>query len=95
MKETEDCFLKIKNPYINFLKEEKIFNKNKVSIKSLKNIYIPLCFWIENQYLKNRKTLFLGFSGCSNPANACIFSSIHRAIDGIEQYLWLSISLSK
>ena len=53
MKETEDCFLKIKNPYINFLKEEKIFNKNKVSIKSLKNIYIPLCFWIENQYLKN------------------------------------------
>ena len=63
MKETEDCFLKIKNPYINFLKEEKIFNKNKVSIKSLKNIYIPLCFWIENQYLKNRKTLFLGFSG--------------------------------
>ena len=32
-------------------------------IKSLKSIYIPLSFWIEKQYTKRGKTLFLGLSG--------------------------------
>ena len=63
MKKAEECFLKVKKIYLNFLNKEKIINKAKISIRSLKNIYIPLCFWIENEYLKNRKTLFLGFSG--------------------------------
>ena len=39
MKETEDCFLKVKNDYLNFLSKEKIFNQSKaVKIKSLKRI---------------------------------------------------------
>ena len=64
MKKTEDCFLKVKNDYLKFLSNEKIFDKSKVAkIKSLKKTYIPMSFWIENKYKKKKKTLFLGFSG--------------------------------
>ena len=62
MKETENCFLKVKNDYLKFLNKEKIFNKSTTDkIKSLKIIYIPISFWIENKYKKKGKTLFLGF----------------------------------
>ena len=64
MKKTEDCFLKVKNDYLKFLNEEKIFDKSEVKkTASLRKIYIPLSFWIEKKYIKKRKTLFLGFSG--------------------------------
>ena len=60
----EDCFLKVKNDYLRFLSKEKIFDKSKAAkIKSLKRIYIPTSFWIDNKYKKKGKTLFLGFSG--------------------------------
>ncbi len=62
---TEDCFFKVKNYYLTFLKKEKIYNSSAFDkISNLKNIYIPLCFWIEKEYQKKGgKTLFLGFSG--------------------------------
>ena len=64
MKETEDCFLKVKNDYLKFLNKEKIFNQSRDSkIKSLKRTYIPMSFWIEKKYKKKGKTLFLGVSG--------------------------------
>ena len=64
MKKTEDCFLKVKNNYLKYLSKERIFGKSKtVKIKSLKKIYIPMSFWIENQYKKKGKTLFVGLSG--------------------------------
>ena len=64
MKETEDCFLKVKNDYLSFLRREKIFNKSTADkITSLKKTYIPISFWIENKYKEKGKTLFLGFSG--------------------------------
>ncbi len=64
MKEAEDCFLKVKNDYLNFLSKEKIFNQSRAAkIRSLKRIYIPMSFWIEKQYRKKGNTLFLGFSG--------------------------------
>ena len=64
MKETEDCFLKVKNDYLSFLRKEKIFDKSTESkILNLKRIYIPISFWIENKYKEKGKTLFLGFSG--------------------------------
>ena len=64
MKEAEDCFLKVKNDYLSFLRKEKIFDKSTESkILSLKRIYIPISFWIENKYKEKGKTLFLGFSG--------------------------------
>jgi len=64
MKEAEDCFLKVKNDYLRFLSKEKIFDQSKsTKIKSLKKIYIPMSFWIDNKYKKKKKTLFLGFSG--------------------------------
>ena len=64
MKETEDCFLKVKNDYLSLLRKEKIFDKSTESkILSLKRIYIPISFWIENKYKEKGKTLFLGFSG--------------------------------
>jgi len=64
MNNIQDCFLKTKKNYLKFLKKEKIFNKStEHQIKSLKSIYIPLSFWIEKQYTKKGKTLFLGLSG--------------------------------
>ena len=64
MKKTEDCFLKVKSDYLNFLNKEKIFDQSKkAKIESLKKVYIPLSFWINNKYEKKRKPLFLGFSG--------------------------------
>ena len=64
MKETKDCFLKVKNDYLKFLYKEKIFSKSKENkMKNLKNFYIPLAFWIEKKYKEKGKTLFLGFSG--------------------------------
>ena len=54
MKRMEDCFLKVKNDYLKFLNKEKIFGKSTADkIKSLKKIYIPMTFWIENKYKKN------------------------------------------
>jgi len=64
MKETEDCFLKVKNDYLKFLNKEKIFDQSiATKIASLRRIYIPMSFWIDNKYKKKGKTLFLGFSG--------------------------------
>ena len=63
-KKFDDCFLKVKNDYLKFLNKEKIYYKsNYVNIISLKKIYIPMSFWIDNKFRKRRKTLFLGFSG--------------------------------
>ena len=64
MKNTEDCFLKVKNDYLKYLSKEKIFSKSRTDkIESLKKIYIPMSFWIEKKYRKKGKTLFLGLSG--------------------------------
>ena len=64
MKKTEDCFLKVKDDYLKFLNKEKIFNKSKAAkIKSLKETYIPMSFWIEGKYKKKGETLILGFAG--------------------------------
>ena len=64
MKEAEDCFLKVRNDYLNFLSKEKIFDQSReAKIKSLKRTYIPMSFWIEKKYRKKGKTLFLGVSG--------------------------------
>ena len=64
MKKTENCFLKVKNDYLKFLNNEKIFDKSRTAqMNNLRKIYIPISFWIENQYKKKGETLFLGFSG--------------------------------
>jgi len=65
MQTTNECFYKVKKDYFKFLSKEKIYYKSRVDIiTSLKKNYIPLSFWIENQYKKQgKKTLFLGFSG--------------------------------
>ena len=64
MSSVNECFDNVKEDYFKFLKKEKIFGKSKAEkIKSLKKFYIPISFWIENKYKKNRKTLFLGLSG--------------------------------
>jgi len=64
MREIEDCFLKIKSDYLKYLNKEKIFGKSKIAkMKNLKKIYIPMSFWIENQYKEKGNTLFIGLSG--------------------------------
>ena len=64
MKEIKECFFKVKNDYLKYLKNEKIFSKStSTKIEDLKNFYIPLSYWIENKYKKKSKTLILGLSG--------------------------------
>ena len=64
MQSVNECFKNVKEDYLNFLNKEKIFGKSKSEkIKSLKNIYIPISFWIESKYKKKGETLILGFSG--------------------------------
>jgi len=59
-----DCFLKVKRDYLKFLSKEKIFDQSVATkIASLRRIYIPMSFWIDNNYKKKGKTLFLGLSG--------------------------------
>ena len=59
-----DCFLKVKRDYLKFLSKEKIFDQSVATkIASLRRIYIPMSFWIDNKYKKKGKTLFLGLSG--------------------------------
>ena len=64
MTQTKDCFLKVKNDYLKFLRNEKIFNQSKeTKIENLKKTYIPTSFWIEKKYQEKGRTLFLGLSG--------------------------------
>ena len=59
MKESEDCFLKVKKDYLKFLKKEKIFNKSKITkMNNLKKNYIPISFWIEKNIKKKEKLYF-------------------------------------
>jgi len=58
-----ECFNKVKKNYLKFLNKEKIYKKKMSSnIKNLKNIYIPLAFWINNKFKKKKKTLLIGLS---------------------------------
>ena len=64
MRAVNECFNNVKEDYFKYLDKEKILGKSKAEkIKSLKKIYIPISFWIENKYKKKGKTLILGFSG--------------------------------
>ena len=64
MRSVNECFDNVKEDYFKFLNKKKIFGKSKrEKIIILKKIYIPMSFWIESQYRKKGKTLFLGFSG--------------------------------
>ena len=64
MRSVNECFDNVKEDYFKFLNNEKILGKSKAEkIKTLKKIYIPISFWIENKYKKKGETLILGFSG--------------------------------
>ncbi len=65
MQSSIECFDNIKKDYLKFLNKEKIYNKKSIfmHIKNLKNIYIPIAFWIDKKYREKGKILFLGFSG--------------------------------
>ena len=65
MQSVNVCFDNVKEDYLKFLNKEKIFGNSKAKkITSLKKIYIPISFWIENKYKKKKgESLFLGFSG--------------------------------
>ena len=64
MRSVNECFDNVKEDYFKFLNKEKILGKSEAEkIKSLKEIYIPISFWIENKYKKKGETLILGFSG--------------------------------
>ena len=63
MQQINECFNVVKKDYLNYLEKEKIFYKSKKKIINLQKIYIPMSFWIEKEYQKKERTLFLGLSG--------------------------------
>jgi len=63
MQSVNECCEKVKKDYLKFLNKEKIYKKKMSSnIKSLKNIYIPISFWINNKFKKRKKILLIGLS---------------------------------
>jgi len=68
-----ECFNKTKGEYLNFLSREKIYTRSRATnIKSFKNIYIPIAFWINNKYKNNGKTLLLGLSASQGSGKTTI-----------------------
>ena len=64
MQSVNECFDNVKEDYLKFLNKQKIFGKYKAKkTTSLKKIYIPISFWIENKYKKKGETLILGLAG--------------------------------
>ena len=58
------CFNSTKKNYLKFLNKEQIYKKTaSKQTKNLKKMYIPIAFWINNEYKKKGKTLLLGLSG--------------------------------
>ena len=80
MQSTHDCFEKVKKDYFKFLNKEKIYKNSKsAQIRNLKNIYIPITFWINSKCKKNGRTLLLGLSagqGSGKTTVAAILSII-------------------
>ena len=73
MRSVNECFDNVKEDYFKFLNKEKILGKSKAEkIKSLKKIYIPISFWIENKYKKKGETLILGFSGAQGSGKTTV-----------------------
>jgi len=63
MRSANECFDKVKKKYFEFLNKEKIYKKSiSTHIKNLKNIYIPVAFWINSKFKKKGSTLILGLS---------------------------------
>jgi len=56
-------FIQLKKNYLRFLSKEKIYDKPiSMHVRNLKEIYLPIAFWINKQYLKKEKILLLGLS---------------------------------
>ena len=63
MQSVNECFDKVKKDYLKFLNKEKIYKKSmSIQIKSLKNLYTTIAFWI-NKNIKKKKNFIHRFSG--------------------------------
>ena len=75
MQSVEECFDVVKEDYLKFLSKEKIYKKSMSShIKILKNIYIPIAFWINKKYKKKGNTLVLGLSASQGSGKTTVAS---------------------
>jgi len=80
MNSINQCFHKVKQDYFRFLSREKIYKKSMLqNTKNLKNIYIPIAFWINNKFIKKNKTLLLGLSAGQGSGKTTV-SSILKII---------------
>ena len=75
MKSVNECIRIVKKDYLQFLNKEKIYKKSKsIHIRNLKNIYIPISFWINNKLEKKGKTLFIGLSASQGSGKTTVAS---------------------
>ena len=80
MKLVNECLEKVKNDYFKFLKREKIYKKSMLKhIKHLKEIYIPIAFWINKKFEIENKTLVIGLSAGQGSGKTTV-ASILRII---------------
>ena len=80
MKLVNECLEKVKNDYFKFLKREKIYKKSMLKhIKHLKEIYIPIAFWINKKFEIKNKTLVIGLSAGQGSGKTTV-ASILRII---------------
>ena len=75
MKLFNECFDIVKKDYFKFLNKEKIYKKSmSTHIKNLKEVYIPIAFWINNKYQKKEKTLLIGLSASQGSGKTTVAS---------------------
>mgnify|MGYP006085352389 CR=1 FL=1 len=75
MKLANECLEKVKNDYFKFLKREKIYKKSMLKhIKHLKEIYIPIAFWINKKFEIKKKTLLIGLSASQGSGKTTVAS---------------------
>ena len=64
MQEANMSFLKIKDHYLTFIKNQEVMGEpfqNKIG--QLNNFYIPICDFIYKKYKKNKTALIIGLAG--------------------------------
>jgi len=75
MKLANECLEKVKKDYFKFLKREKIYKKSMLKhIKHLKEIYIPIAFWINKKFEIKKKTLLIGLSASQGSGKTTVAS---------------------
>ena len=77
MQKANMSFLKIKDQYLNFIKQQEVMGEPfQDKIGQLNNFYIPISDFIYKKHKKNKKTLIIGLAGGQGSGKSTIAKMI-------------------